>query len=139
MDKQLDLMVRELAQHRCEYRRMPQAPFRLRFQIDHVIAEQHGGPTQLSNLALSCGRCNRHKGPKLDGFDRVNKAIVRLFHPRTDRGENYFRWNGAVLEGTTDIGRVRINVLAMNDAEEVATRLELIRSAMFELAVDDSL
>ncbi len=33
---------------------MPEAALRLPFQIDHIIAEQHGGPTTLSNLAWSC-------------------------------------------------------------------------------------
>ena len=32
-------------------------------QIDHIIAEQHRGKTQLGNLCLACPRCNKNKGP----------------------------------------------------------------------------
>ncbi len=35
---------------------MPQIYDELPFEIDHVIAEQHGGKTVASNLALSGGR-----------------------------------------------------------------------------------
>jgi len=40
---------------------MPEAFVRLAFQIDHIIAEQHGGLTILSNLAWSCLPCNKRK------------------------------------------------------------------------------
>jgi 5-methylcytosine-specific restriction endonuclease McrA len=61
VDDVLDRLVRQRAGERCEYCHLPQHAFTLRFQIDHVIAAQHGGPTIASNLALACGRCNRHK------------------------------------------------------------------------------
>jgi hypothetical protein len=28
-------------------------------QVDHVVSEKHGGPTEESNLALACSVCNR--------------------------------------------------------------------------------
>lgn len=43
---------------RCEYCHMPSAFYRVPFQIDHIIAEQHGGATVLPNLALCCYHCN---------------------------------------------------------------------------------
>ena len=132
MEKHLDFLVRQRANERCEYCRLPQSARRLRFQIDHIIAEQHGGETELSNLALSCGRCNRHKGPNLAGFDPITKSIIRLFHPRTDRWGDHFKWNGAVLRGISEIGRVTVSVLEINDTEEIATRLELIRLGIFD-------
>jgi hypothetical protein len=33
---------------------MPQAHYPAPFQIDHIIARQHAGPTVLANLANSC-------------------------------------------------------------------------------------
>jgi 5-methylcytosine-specific restriction endonuclease McrA len=42
------------AHHCCEYCRMPQAFDNTPFEIDHIIARKHGGPTALFNLALSC-------------------------------------------------------------------------------------
>ena len=72
------------AGYRCEYCRIPFPHYRLPFQIDHIIARQHHGPTELSNLALACFHCNRHKGPNIAGRDPATGEIVRLFHPRTD-------------------------------------------------------
>jgi hypothetical protein len=43
--------VREQAGSICEYCHLPEALTTLPFQIDHIIAEKHGGPTSLENLA----------------------------------------------------------------------------------------
>jgi hypothetical protein len=51
------------------------------FHVDHVVARQHGGRTDLSNLALACMHCNRHKGPNIAGSDPRTGEIVRLFDP----------------------------------------------------------
>lgn len=32
-------------------------------QIDHVVAEFHGGPTEYANLQVLCRSCNLRKGP----------------------------------------------------------------------------
>jgi len=53
----------------CEYCRMPQAFYPAPFQIDHIIARQHGGVTGIGNLALACLHCNAHKGPNIAGLD----------------------------------------------------------------------
>jgi 5-methylcytosine-specific restriction endonuclease McrA len=65
----LEQRVRIRARGLCEYCQLPQATYRLPFQIDHIIARQHGGKTRLGNLALACPRCNRNKGPNLVGID----------------------------------------------------------------------
>jgi hypothetical protein len=54
MDESLVLEVWQRAGDVCEYCHIPQAFFPAPFQIDHIIAQQHGGPTALNNLALSC-------------------------------------------------------------------------------------
>jgi hypothetical protein len=41
MRKDLDRRVRARARHRCEYCHLPQTSYLLRFQINHIIAEQH--------------------------------------------------------------------------------------------------
>src|SRR5271157_4698296 len=46
--------VRRLADDRCDYCRIPRRFDPLPFQLDHIIAEQHGGETILENLAWSC-------------------------------------------------------------------------------------
>ncbi len=50
----LDRRVRQRAAGRCEYCRLPQSPYAWTFPVDHIIARQHGGKTQLGNLALAC-------------------------------------------------------------------------------------
>lgn len=53
MDRALETMVRERAGGCCEYCRAPEELSSMPFQLDHIIAEQHGGPTAASNLALT--------------------------------------------------------------------------------------
>lgn len=43
MDKGLDQAVRTRARGLCEYCHAPQAFYPERFQIDHIVARQHGG------------------------------------------------------------------------------------------------
>jgi 5-methylcytosine-specific restriction endonuclease McrA len=82
--RELVELVRRRAGLRCEYCHFPEPYSGLNFQIDHVIAEKHGGPTAIENLALSCIYCNSYKGPNLSGFDSATGDIVPLFNPRQD-------------------------------------------------------
>ena len=104
-------LVRQRAQRCCEYCRVPEQFSSIAFEIDHVIAEQHGGATILSNLALSCFADNHHKGPNLAGIDPQTGKIVWLFNPRRHKWSRHFRWCGAVLEGRTPIGRATVATL----------------------------
>jgi 5-methylcytosine-specific restriction endonuclease McrA len=58
MERSLEQEVWRRAKVLCEYCRMPQVVYRVPFQIDHIIARQHGGLTVSENLALSCFHCN---------------------------------------------------------------------------------
>jgi len=49
----------------CEYCLLLQEFAASMHQVDHVIAEKHGGQTVIENLALSCTLCNRRKGSDL--------------------------------------------------------------------------
>jgi hypothetical protein len=80
---------------RCEYRHFPERFGELRFQLDHIRAEQHADSTVLANLAWSCLRCNKHKGPNLSGIDPKTNRTVRLFHPRHDPWEEHFACQGS--------------------------------------------
>ena len=79
MGAHLKAQVRRRAHFRCEYCHFPERYAELRFQLDHIRAEQHGGRTVLANLAWSCLRCNKHKGPNLSGIDPKTNRTVRLF------------------------------------------------------------
>src|SRR5690349_24044916 len=58
MDVALEQQVWQRARRRCEYCQFSPDVSLLPFQLDHIIAEKHGGKTVLENLALSCERCN---------------------------------------------------------------------------------
>src|SRR5262245_57721685 len=102
MDRALVEQVRSRAGEACEYCLLPQAASIIRFPIDHVIARQHGGPTELENLAPCCGRCNRFKGPNLAGIDPYTGAMTRLYNPRRDRWRRHLEWQDALLVGRPD-------------------------------------
>jgi 5-methylcytosine-specific restriction endonuclease McrA len=102
---------------------LPEAASGLAFSIDHIVAKQHRGLSTPDNLALACLSRNRHKGPNLTGVDPVTNHTVPLFHPRVHRWQDHFRWRGPVLEGTTDIGRATVLLLAINSPVQIATRL----------------
>jgi len=83
MDPALRQAVRRRADNCCEYCRLPEAfSFIQPFQIEHIIARKHRGPTTLPNLALACDRCNLHKGTDLTAIDPLTRRVVPLFHPR---------------------------------------------------------
>jgi hypothetical protein len=118
----LDEQIRVLAGDACEYCRLPQKTSQLRFVLDHVIARRHGGQRALQNLALACGRCNRHKGPNISGIDPQTQGMTRLFHPRQDVWSEHFRWDEVSLVALTPIGRATIAVLAINDPSQIRVR-----------------
>jgi hypothetical protein len=107
---------------------MPDLVEDLPLSIDHIIARQHFGETNLSNLALACLHCNQHKGTNLTGIDPLTR---RLFHPRKHKWHRHFRWDGPYLVGLTAIGRSTIQVLAMNDGFIVNFRRLLIEEGTF--------
>jgi HNH endonuclease len=124
------LLVQEIwqrARNRCEYCRIPHPHYRLPFQVDHIIARQHGGSTTLDNLALACFHCNRFKGPNIAGLDPASKDLVRLFHPRLDLWTDHFQFEHARLVGLTPIGRATIQVLAMNAEDLLLFRVEILQ------------
>jgi len=110
---------------------MPQAYDEATFEIDHIIARKHGGPTILRNLALSCFWCNSHKGSDIAGLDPRTHKLRPLFNPRRHKWSRHFRWQGPFLRGRTPIGRVTIVVLQINDPFRVALRAALIAEGRF--------
>jgi hypothetical protein len=132
MDELLIAQVRRRANDACEYCRMPRALYpTVPFPIDHIIAQQHGGPTSLGNLALSCLHDNSHMGPNIAGLDPLTRKLTRLFNPRRHKWERHFRWEGPYLVGRTAVGRVTVAVLAMNHPSAVEVRAALIEEGIF--------
>jgi hypothetical protein len=122
--------VRELVRHRagdrCEYCRIPQyATPHLTFHIEHVIAVQHGGSDDPSNLALACDRCNLHKGTNLSAIDPTTNNVVQLFNPRRDDWHDHFGQANYRVVGLTDVGRATVRLLNINAPRRVEVRVEL--------------
>ena len=131
MTADLARLVSERAARRCEYCQLSEAYSHLPFEVDHIVARKHDGPTRASNLAFSCFYCNSYKGPNVAAFDPKTGAVTRLFHPRRHKWSRHFRWDGPVLIGRTAIGRTTIAVLNINEPEAVATRAVLIDAGLF--------
>ena len=126
-DDALRTLVRQRAAHRCEYCRIQQhqVPF-VPFHVDHIIPRKHSGDTQPANLALACMHCNLHKSSDLSGIDPAGGAMTRLFHPRRDRWEEHFAFQGALIVGLTPVGRTTVRTLNMNGADRLEVRGELL-------------
>jgi len=123
--------VRRRAQQACEYCRLPQRASILPHQIDHIIAQQHLGADEESNLCLCCLRCNLKKGPNIASIDpEVGSAdnIVALFHPRKQHWQDHFRLreDGRIV-GTTPEGRATARLLDFNAEDRLQLRRVLMR------------
>lgn len=94
-------------------------------EVDHIISEKHGGPTDLENLALACVCCNQAKGSDIGSIRWESQEFVRFFNPRTDRWADHFELVGNRIEGLTAIGAVTARILGFNDTERVMERQAL--------------
>ena len=109
------------AELRCEYCRVAEADAFLPFEPDHIIAEKHGGLTDINNLAYSCFDCNRFKGSDISSIDPVRSKIASLFNPRTQRWSRHFAISDGEIIGRSATGRATANLLKFN----LPTRVEV--------------
>lgn len=114
--------MRDRANTACEYCLIPERVTLVPHQVDHVIAEKHGGQTNRANLALACTLCNKYKGSDLASMDTVTGEIVRLYQPRGDRWSEHFQLSEGELVPVTVIGRVTIKLLQMNRPDRILER-----------------
>lgn len=123
----LRLAVAERAQRACEYCRLPEGIGFILLEVDHIIAEQHGGRTETENLAYACMICNRHKGPNLSSIDPRTGERTWLYNPRTQRWEDHFQLNhDGTISGVTAEGRATAFLLEFNAFDRAQDRRELI-------------
>lgn len=118
-------LVEERANQRCEYCQLPAGVSFFPHEVDHVIAEKHGGLTDADNLAFTCWRCNRYKGSDLGSFDPQTGAFSFLFNPRTQQWTEHFAFEGITLIGLTPEGRTTVKLLQLNNDERLAERQRL--------------
>lgn len=118
------VLVRQRAADRCEYCQTHQEDSPLAsLHIEHIRPLKHGGSDDESNLCLACIDCNLHKGPNLTGIDPETDTITPLFHPRQQRWDDHFLWDGIHLTAQTAVGRTTIRVLCMNSDEQLELRM----------------
>ena len=132
MNESLRQFVRDRADNRCEYCRLPQtaSPF-LRFHIEHVEASQHVLDDSESNLCLACARCNLQKGPNLTTMIQPDRQLVRLFHPRQDQWDAHFEVIDGRIVGKTDVGMATAKLLLMNSGDQLRIRRMLINRSEY--------
>lgn len=107
---------------RCEYCGLSQLGQACTFHIDHIHPQASGGKTASDNLALACVFCSLRKGARISARDTRTGTMATLFHPRKQPWNHHFRWNDSKVVGITPVGRVTIEVLGMNSAEQQVIR-----------------
>jgi hypothetical protein len=126
-------LVFDRAKGRCEYCLLPQAAAVYQHEPDHIVPRQHDGETTADNLALSCIRCNRHKGPNVGSFDPETGELVPFYNPRTQAWADHFRLDGPVIQPLTAEGRVTVKILRLNDAVRLEERTLLLEIGLYPL------
>lgn len=106
----------------CEYCLIAEDDTFLGCQVDHIISEKHGGPTDAGNLAYACCFCNRAKGSDVGSIDWESGQFVRFFNPRTDRWPEHFWLVDARIEGQTPIGVATVRIFAFNADDRLLER-----------------
>ena len=89
-----------------------------------------GGETDKDNLALSCMRCNRFKGPNVGSFDPESGNLVPLFNPRKQIWTDHFKIENAFIIPLTAEARVTVKILRLNDEDRVAERKCMVEAGL---------
>ena len=124
MRTEIRKLVKERANHLCEYC-LALSHFSFHpFSVDHIIPLSQNGTDELNNLALACQHCNNCKYNKSRCTDHLTGNIVPLFHPRLENWADHFRWNEDYTKiiGITSVGRATVYCLKMNRQAAVNLR-----------------
>jgi hypothetical protein len=124
-------VVAERAHYCCEYCGIPEEATLVPHEPDHIVGEQHSGETIAANLAYACFRCNRFKGPNIATRDPETGNLVSLFNPRTERWDEHFQIDGAIIIPLTPLGRGTALLLRFNDEQRLLLRRELLRQRRY--------
>ena len=115
-------LVEQRAGYCCEYCLLPAGVSFFPHEIDHIVAEKHGGLTAQDNLAYTCWRCNRYKGTDLGSFDPATHEFCFLFHPRSQQWQEHFKLQNNEIIGITPEGRTTTKLLKLNSDERIVER-----------------
>ena len=106
----------------CEYCLIAEEDTFYGCEVDHIISEKHGGPTEADNLCYACVFCNQAKGSDVGSIHWETEEFVRFFNPRTDRWADHFVLVGSQIEGVTAIGAVTARILGFSIGERLLER-----------------
>ncbi len=124
-------LVVDRANTRCEYCLYPQEASFLAFEMEHIVAEKHGGKTIAANLALACASCNRFKGSDLGSLDPDTGQLTPFFNPRTQQWAAHFQLIEAQIIPLTPEGRVTVLILQLNHLNRLQERQSLIQAGKY--------
>jgi hypothetical protein len=122
---ELRRLVVARAEGLCEYCLIAEEDTFYGCEVDHIISEKHGGPTQEENLAYACVFCNQSKGSDVGSIHWESGQFVRFFNPRTDHWADHFMLTESRIEGITEIGAVTARILGFNTGERLLERQTL--------------
>lgn len=123
--------VRQRADGRCEYCRLPDYAIDLPYHVEHIVATAHLADDSENNLAWSCPRCNLKKGPNLATIGPESRQQVNLFNPRSMTWDEHFSMRDAAIVGLTACGRGTAQLLDMNSENRLILRRRLIEQGEF--------
>jgi len=112
------------ARYRCGYCLTSEMIVGMPMEIDHIIPQSLGGPTEEANLWLACSLCNDHKSNRIAFLDLLTGEVVRLFDPRRQVWRAHFAWtaeNDRIIS-LTSTGRATIAALHLNRPSLVRAR-----------------
>ena len=116
-------LVIERADNCCEYCKVSQEDRFLSYEVDHIIAEKHGGDSSENNLCWSCYICNGFKGSDIGSIDWEGTGqLTPLYHPRQQHWEDHFFIDGIEIIPLTAEGRVTIYLLHLNSVDTLIER-----------------
>jgi HNH endonuclease len=118
------------AERLCEYCLIHEDDTFFGCEVDHIISEKHGGPTEADNLAYACLICNRNKGSDVGSIvpPLSSGLFSRFFNPRIDRWPEHFALDesdGITITPLTEIGAATTRIFAFNSSERLLERQAL--------------
>ena len=114
-------LIQERAANRCDYCLVHAEDADIRHEVDHIIAEKHGGATHIDNLAYACFICNNNKGSDIASLS-IEGAITRFFHPRTDVWNEHFRIEGDQIFPLTAVAEATHRIFVFNSSNRRTER-----------------
>lgn len=120
--------IKGRASNKCEYCLLDERYSGAKHQVDHIIAQKHGGSSDKANLCYACFLCNSYKGTDIASIDwDDDEQLVPLFHPRKQKWQAHFEVDSGLIKPLTNVGRVTVFLLRLNDLDRLDIRKRLYK------------